>query len=139
MILFLLACPGDSKETGQPDTAPEVDPEAPVIESAEVSCYLHQTGETYYQWSALAFATDPQGQSTIATFGTLSAVANEVELGEILLACNDGDCLTSWREGQDISVECVNVASYAFTFVVEDIDGHASAPMTVSGAQTTEP
>lgn len=139
MILFLLACPADTKESGDTDTAPEVDPEAPVIEDAAVSCYLHETGDKYYQWSALASATDPQGQSTIATFGTLSAAAGDVDLGEVLLACNDGDCLTSWREGQDIEVECVNVASYAFTFVVEDIDGHASAPVTVSGTQTTEP
>ncbi|MBM4367951.1 MAG: hypothetical protein FJ102_17190 [Deltaproteobacteria bacterium] len=139
MILLLLGCPTASPDTGDTGTVAEVDPDAPVIQSASVSCYLHETGDRYYQWSALASATDPQGQSTIATFGTLAATAGEVDLGEVALACNDGDCLGSWREGQDISVECVNVATYAFTFVVEDIDGHASAPVTVSATQTTEP
>ncbi len=139
MILLLLACPTGDKDSGVTDTASAVDPEAPVIESAAVSCYLHETGDKYYQWSALATATDPQGESTIETVGAVAATAGEVDLGEVLLACNNGDCLTSWREGQDIDVECVNVASYAFTFTVEDIDGHASSPVTVSATQTTEP
>ncbi len=137
--MLLLACPPADLPGDSGDSTAPTDPEAPVIQSAEVVCYLHETGDRYYQWSALATATDPQGNSTIATFGTLAATAGTVSLGETPLACGDGNCQTSWREGQELDVECVNVDTYSFTFSVVDADGHASAPVEVAASQTTEP
>ncbi len=141
-LLFVLAgCPGgDSGDASDSsDSAVEVDPNAPVVQSAEVSCYLHETGETYVQWTAGATATDKQGLSTIETEGRIEVSDAGGTIGTQLLVCMGGQCTGSWRDG-DMDIECDNVAvtTYDFAFIVVDIDGHESAPLVVHGEKTTE-
>ncbi len=142
MILCTLAgcAGGGAGESGDSaDTAPEADPNAPVVQSAQVSCYLHETGETYVQWSAGATATDKQGLSTIETLGRIEVSDAGGAIGTQLLVCAEGACTGSWRDG-DMDIECDNVAvtTYDFAFIVVDIDGHESAPLVVHGEKTTE-
>ena len=140
-MLFAAACAtgdtGDSRE-GETGGTP-ADPNAPVVHSAEVSCYLHETGETYVQWTAGATATDKQGLSTIETIGRIEVSDAGGAIGTQLLVCADGACTGSWRDG-DMDIECDNVAvtTYDFAFIVLDIDGHESAPFVVHGEKTTE-
>jgi hypothetical protein len=130
----------DACDTGAKpgDSADAVDPNAPVIESASVQCYLHETGDKYYQWSALATASDPQGNNTISTTGTIDVRTEGGVVATTTLVCDtDGGCFASWIEGQ-IDVVCLEADKYEFDFTVTDDNGHESAVVTVVAEQTTE-
>lgn len=139
LILWLAACAtggADSDSAGGGDVA---DPEAPVVESAEVTCYLHSTGDVFTQWAGAATVSDPQGLSTIEPFGRVEISDAGGDIGVADLVCADGACTTSWKD-DDFDVECdtVAVTTYDFAFIVTDQDGHDSAPRVVSGTKTTE-
>lgn len=140
-LLLIGACAtADTGDSGAVETgAAPADPNAPVVESAEVSCYLHETGETYVQWTAGATATDKQGLSTIETIGRIEVSDAGGAIGTQLLVCADGACTGSWRDGDmDIQCDAVAVTTYDFAFIVVDIDGHESAPLVVHAEKTTE-
>lgn len=138
LIVVLLACPApEPVDSG--DSAPVVDPEAPVVETARVTCAEHTTGETFTQWAGSATVTDPQGLSTIEAFGTLAVGDARGDLGSVDLLCADGACTASWRD-HDIDIECDDIAvtTYDFAFTVVDTDGHVSAPLVVAGERVDE-
>ncbi len=138
LIFALLGCPGPAPgEAGE--TAEEVDPAAPVVESARVTCFDHTTGEAFVQWAASATVSDPQGLSTIETFGTLAVSDARGDLGSVDLLCADGACTASWRD-HDVDIECdaIAVTTYDFAFTVVDTDGHVSAALVVPGEVVEE-
>jgi hypothetical protein len=144
-ILLLAGCTAGEAKDADPDSAGDSDEggggdpaNQPVIESAEVFCYLHDTGDTYYQWAASAVASDPQGNNTIETLGTLDVLNAGAVVGTTSLVCVDGSCSTSWREGQ-LPASCLDIEAYRFAFTVTDIDGHESETVEVSGTKTEGP
>jgi hypothetical protein len=144
LITLTLAagCPAGGETSGETggETGAEVDPNAPVVEEATVTCFLHTTGEQFVQWNALATVSDPQGLSTIETFGTVVIRDARGELGSVDLVCTDGSCLTSWRDHEfDIECDAIAATTYDFAFTVVDIDGHASAELIVPGEKVDEP
>ncbi len=139
LIVALWACatPGDSADTG--DSAAAIDPAAPVVESAEITCFRHTTGDRFTQWAGAATVSDPQGLSTIEVLGRVELSDARGDLGTAPLTCADGACTTSWKD-DDYDLECdsVAVATYDFAFVVVDQDGHESAALIVHGEKLEE-
>lgn len=140
LVLAGLGCPAQPDSTGFPDTATPTDPNAPVVESAGVTCFLHETGEKYIQWTAAATVSDKQGDSTILTFGRIEMSDAGGEIGTTDLLCQEGACSGSWRDDAfDLECDAIAVTTYDFAFVVLDIDGHESAPRVVHAEKTVEP
>jgi len=139
LILAFWACATPSDTAGPDDSAAEPDPGAPVVESAEITCFRHTTGDRFTQWAGAATVSDPQGLSTIEVLGRVELSDARGELGTAPLTCADGACTTSWKD-DDYDVECdaVAVTTYDFAFVVVDQDGHESAPRVVQGQQLAE-
>ncbi len=138
LLLALPGCP-EGGESAPEETAAVVDSEAPVVESATVTCFQHTTGEAFVQWTGNATASDPQGLSTIETFGTLAVRDARGDLGEASLVCADGACTTSWRDHEfDIECDTIAVSTYDFAFRVVDHDGHESAELVVAGEKVEE-
>lgn len=135
-LMFVMAgcmTGSDSADSGE---AP-VDPEAPIVESAEITCFLHTTGDTFTQWTGAATVSDPQGLSTIEPFGRVEIRDAGGDIGVVDLACADGACTTSWKDDEfDVACDTVAVTTYDFAFIVTDIDGHDSAPLVVAGRKT---
>jgi hypothetical protein len=130
---LLGGCVG-ADDTGPGDTAFVVDPAAPVMASAAVTCFEHLTGDTFTQWSGAATVSDPQGLSTIEVIGRVAISDARGDLGEAPLTCADGACTTSWRDkAYDLECDSVAATTYDFAFQAVDIDGNWSAPLVVSG------
>ena len=142
-LVLLLGCPGagtdtaDSSDTGSGDSG--VDPNAPVIDSADLYCYLHTTGDEFTQWVALATAHDKQGTDTIETLGRIDMSDAGGAIGTATLICESGSCSASWHDG-DYDVACDETAlpNYDFSFVVTDIDGNESAPVVIGGRKEAD-
>ena len=117
------------------------DPDAPQILNADAWCYLHKTGDKYYQWALTAEITDPQGTETIPglLMDAVTVVFNGTDFASYPLTCaDDGDCIGSFKEADD-GVACGNAAAYTIRFVVTDEDDNASAPYEVEGREGSSP
>ncbi len=117
------------------DTAVVVDPDAPVVTSAQVTCYEHTTGDHYIQWTAAATVSDKQGSDTVETMARIEVSDARGDLGEEALVCAGGTCNGSWKDqdGPDLECDTIAVGTYDFAFIVTDIDGHESLPLVVHG------
>ena len=111
--------------------------ESPSIESADVHCYLHSTGDQFYQWTMSAQVDDPQGRDTIEVINTVEAYLNGDLQASYSLVCPDtsGDCVGSFRE-TDNGILCSTASNYDFKFLIVDEDGN-SASKTVQGYEGT--
>ncbi len=120
----------DSGNTGTSD-------DEPVIESADVHCYLHSTGDQFYQWTMSAQVDDPQGRDTIEITNTVEAYLNDALQASYTLICPDtsGDCVGSFRE-TDNGILCSTASNYDFKFLIVDEDGN-TASKTVQGYEGT--
>ena len=139
VLLLLTGCAStDSADSG--DTAPAVNPDAPVFTEASVGCYEHTVGDTYAQWTAEATVTDQQGADTVESMGRIAVSDARGDLGEEPLVCGSGACFGSWKDDEGVALECdtVAVGTYDFAFYATDIDGHESAPFVVHGEKTED-
>ncbi len=130
---------GDWSEAGAPKD--EVDPDRPVIESADAWCYLHQTGDERLIWSATATATDPQGVETLTLMTTngISIFEDGETVDSQALVCEaDGLCTASWASDATL-VDCQQPESYTLVFTVLDEDAKRSAPFEVVGRMGSGP
>jgi len=155
LVLSLTACKNDGDDTGpNDDTNPEgdadtdsdadgdgdADPDAPWIEAADAYCYLHETGDQYYQWEVNCTADDPQGADTLKSFDAalnIVSILNDggTEIATYALVCTDeGMCVGSFKEADD-GVSCASASSYTARFQVADEDDNISAPFDVQGRQ----
>jgi hypothetical protein len=151
LVFGLTACKDDDTANTD-DTNPEgdadtdadgdgdADSDAPWIEAADAYCYLHETGDQYYQWEVNCTADDPQGADTLKAFDAAMSkitVLNDggTEIANYALVCDDeGACFGSFKELDD-GISCANATSYTIRFQVADEDDNISAPFEVQGRQ----
>jgi hypothetical protein len=131
---------GDADTDSDADSDGDADPDAPWIEAGDAYCYLHETGDQYYQWEVNCTADDPQGADTLKAFdaaNSIITVLNDsgVPVATYALVCDDeGACFGSFKENDD-GVSCANATSYTIRFQVADEDDNLSAPFEVQGRQ----
>ncbi|HJN77799.1 MAG TPA: hypothetical protein QGF58_28025 [Myxococcota bacterium] len=114
------------------DTQDEIDPLAPVIETCDAYCYLHQTGDENYQWKIECSVDDPDGVDNIWN-GRFEIEYSGARIADDKMACDDaGYCSGSFGETTH-EVYCDKADSYMFLVYISDWDEHESAPYKVAG------
>ena len=108
--------------------------DAPVISTCDAFCYLHQTGDQYYNWRVECSATDPQGLENIWN-GEVIVAQGQNEVRTDLVACDaTGFCSATFDE-PSTGVMCAQATSYDFIVKVQDWDQNWSKPVKVTGRQ----
>lgn len=139
MLWILLACTGtkdgdDSADSGAPVAAAD----APVITDPSAECFLHTTGEEYWQWELSAAVTDPDGAETIARTGTVGATSSGDEaLAEITIV-RQGEALFGSFKEQDYDILCGDATTVRFAFTIADADGNLSQPVSTLGVKRAD-
>lgn len=124
---------GATDDTGA-DTGEVTEPDAPVIQSCDAFCYLHETGEQFYNWRVECSVTDPQGVDNVWN-GEVIVAQGQTTAHSDLVACDaTGFCSASFTQDNS-AVQCAQASSYDFLVKVQDWDQNWSAPMKVQGRQ----
>ena len=111
------------------------DPDRPAIEAADAWCFLHETGDTRWIWSATATASDPQGADTLlpVTAQGIAVYAGGGTYDPQVLVCDaDGSCTASWG-ADEAGMDCARPQDFTLVFTVLDEDAKRSVPFEVTG------
>lgn len=137
MVWFLLACREDDARDESAYVAPRIADDAPVISAATAECYLHTTGEGYWQWELAGKVTDPDGAETVARTGIAAASSGAGDVRAEVTFVRTGEALFGSFKETDYDILCGDAATITFVFTISDNDGNVSAPVTTIGRKRT--
>lgn len=132
-LFSLLAC-GD-KDDGTDDTAGDSgdtedipDGVSPQLSNGDAYCYLHNTGEEFYQWAFSVDYTDPQGSTDVPRTGhdvDFLREGNVVKSATGVLICDNdqGWCIASFKEA-DYDIPCASAEDWTVRFTIYDYEGN---------------
>lgn len=134
-LLLALSCTGKDEialdsGTGTDDSGGEEqnDGVSPEVTDADAYCYLHDTGDQFYNWSLSATYDDPQGLDNVPRSFHMVEIykgGNLVTDAE-LMSCNtdSGSCIGSFN-ADVLGIPCPGSAEeYVFKIIIEDYDGN---------------
>jgi len=132
MLVGLMAC-GDKVASVSSTGGGGLSAGAPTLRACDAWCYLHQTGDAYYQWLVSCDAEDPQGPLNLDDGSAWLPNTQGVEQRIFPMVCDEeGLCHTSFREDTS-GVSCADAPDYSFQVQIWDLDGNGSAVLTVKG------
>lgn len=121
-------------DTSTDDTGEEVSDDAPKITTCDAFCYLHETGDTFYNWRVECNVDDAQGVSNVWN-GTVDIAKGSDPVANDLMACDaTGYCSGTFREDL-YGILCSDASSYDFLIKIQDWDQNWSKPYKVAGRQ----
>jgi hypothetical protein len=128
---------GGGGDTGGENGGPSTDGESPWIDSADAWCYLHEKGDSYYNWIAELTVDDPQGDDTVESFFEgLTVYYGDTEMATYYLVCGDGTCNATFKESEN-SVLCSSAEEYTMSFRIIDGDDNWSDAYEIAGREGT--
>jgi len=132
-LTLVLACgekDGDdtSGETGDTDVADGVSPE---LFDGDAHCFLHDTGDQFYQWTFTVSYTDPQGVGDVPggvgqhdlAFLQGDNIIHEMS-GIVVCDPNQGNCFASFKEA-DYGIPCSSAEDWTVRFTLFDYEGNS--------------
>lgn len=148
MLTLLLALGCTGKDSISTDSGPSTDDSdesvedgvSPEVFDSNVYCYLHDTGDQFYQWSITAYYDDPQGLENVPrSFHWVEIYKGDNLVEDVeLLSCdtNSGKCIGSFN-ADAVGIACAGAADeYDFKIIISDYDGNEGSE-TVTGKEST--